>query len=321
MRQQSEKSGSPIRIATRASRLATWQADYTAQLLRRHSPGCEVELVQISTSGDRDRTTVLSGFGGIGVFTREIQNAVLDGRADLAVHSLKDLPTEPHDTLTLAAIPQRASTFDALVLPENAQTDAGLDALPHAARVGTGSLRRRAQLLSHRDDLQLCEVRGNIETRLRKLDDGEYDALILAAAGLQRLGLESRISLELCPPLMYPAVGQGALGIECRADNAELRAMLKQLDDPATRFAVTAERRLLARLRAGCHAPVGALTSIQADQLQLEAIVLSTDGRQRLTASAVLNADKAEMLGEQVADDLLAQGAAALINPDNPTPE
>lgn len=316
MSQQPGGQGTPIRIATRASRLAMWQAEYTAGLLRRHSPGCEVELIQISTTGDRDRTTSLGGFGGVGVFTREIQNALLDGRADLAVHSLKDLPTEPHGELALAAIPQRASMFDALVLPTTAQPAAGFDALPDAARVGTGSLRRRAQLLFHRSDLQPCEVRGNVETRLRKLDDGEYDALILAAAGLQRLDLGSRISLEIRPPLMYPAVGQGALGIECRTDDTELRALLGKLDDPATRCAVTAERRLLARLRAGCHAPVGVITSIQTEQLQLEAVVLSSDGRQRLTASAARTADEAESLGEQVAVDLLAQGAAALINPD-----
>jgi hydroxymethylbilane synthase len=321
MIQQSGEQGTPIRIATRASRLAMWQADYTAQLLRRHSPGCEVELVQISTTGDLDRMTSLNSFGGVGVFTREIQNALLDGRADLAVHSLKDLPTEPHDALALAAIPRRGSIFDALVLPKTAQPAAGLDALPDAARVGTGSLRRRAQLLFHRADLQPCEVRGNVETRLRKLDEGEYDALILATAGLQRLELESRISVEIRPPLMYPAVGQGALGIECRADDTELRTVLEKLDDPATRSAVTAERRLLACLRAGCHAPVGVTTSMQTEQLQLEAVVLSSDGRQRLTASAARNADEAETLGEQVADDLLAQGAAALINPDRPVAE
>lgn len=308
-------SGKPIRIATRASRLARWQAGHVAELLRDVSAGRKVELVEITTTGDRDRESALSGFGGVGVFTREIQQALLDGRADVAVHSLKDVPTASLDALTLAAVPQRASPFDALVLPEAAHAGVGLESLPKAARVGTGSPRRRAQLLFHRGDLRFDGVRGNVETRLKKLDAGSYDALILAEAGLRRLGLESRISQELRPPLMFPAVGQGALGVECRAEDDETRGMLEAIDDLPTRSAVTAERRLLARLRAGCHAPVGALTTVDGDRLTLEAFVLSPDGRTRLTAAAARNVTEAEKLGEEVAGDLLDQGAAALIEP------
>lgn len=316
--QSQENSQSAIRIATRASRLALWQANYTADELRRHNPGRAVELVQISTVGDRDRATSLSEFGAIGVFTREIQNALLDGRADVAVHSLKDLPTEPHAELALAAIPPRASMFDALVLPTGVDASTGLDALADGARIGTGSLRRVAQLLHHRSDLQTQEVRGNVETRIRKLDEGEFDALVLAEAGLKRLGLESRISVSLRPPLMFPAVGQGALGIECRADDSETQAALAPMDDEATHAAVTAERQLLACLWAGCHAPVGVATSLDAGRLSLKAVVLSADGKQRLTAKGERDSAEASALGEQVAKSLLDQGAAALIAGERP---
>ncbi len=316
--QSQENSQTAIRIATRASQLALWQANYTAEELRRNNPGRSVEVVQISTVGDRDRATSLSEFGGIGVFTREIQNALLDGRADVAVHSLKDLPTESHAELALAAIPSRASMFDALVLPAGVDASAGIDALAEGARIGTGSPRRVAQLLHVRSDLQTSEVRGNVETRIRKLDEGEFDALVLAEAGLRRLGLESRISVSLRPPLMFPAVGQGALGIECRADDRDTQAALAPMDDEATRAAVTAERQLLACLRAGCHAPVGVATSINSGRLSLEAVVLSADGKQRLTAKGERDPAEANALGEKVAEALLEQGAAALIAGERP---
>ena len=310
-----------IRIATRASRLAMWQAEFTAAELRRHHPQRQVEIVRISTVGDRDRATSLSEFGGTGVFTREIQNALLDDRADVAVHSLKDLPTEPHPKLKLAAVPARASRFDALVLPAGSQhaEAAGLDALPQNARVGTGSLRRIAQLLYHRNDLQLAEVRGNVETRIRKLDEGEYDALVLAEAGLRRLGLEERISVSLRPPLMLPAVGQGALGIECRTDDVNTISALGPLDHSMTRGAVAAERTLLARLRAGCHAPVGVATSVDPGRLSLEAVVLSRDGKERLLSQAESDLSESVELGQHVAVALLDQGAAELITDGSST--
>lgn len=302
-----------IRIATRASNLALWQANHVADLQRAAVPHITVEIVHVTTTGDTDQIEPLRSFGGMGVFTREVQKAVLDGRADIAVHSLKDLPTETAVGLSLAAVPERADTADALVLPKASNLAADMKALPPHARLGTGSLRRQAQLLYLRPDFQLLEVRGNVETRLRKLDEGQYDALILAAAGLTRLGLADRISATLGPPAMFPAVGQGALGIECRADDELTCQSLAILDHAPTRARVTAERALLAHLRAGCHAPVGVHTELNdaGDTLTLEAVVLSPDGKQRLhaKASATAPAD----LGIHVADLLLRQGAAALI--------
>lgn len=309
-----------IHVATRASRLALWQAEHVAGLLRAAAPAATVELVHVTTAGDRDQTGALRSFGGIGVFTREVQRAVLDGRADLAVHSLKDLPTESALGLVLAAVPERETTSDAVVLPTKVANEPGRALFPINARVGTGSLRRRAQLLYIRRDLKLLESRGNVETRLNKLDAGEYDALVLALAGLKRLGLADRVSYELTPPTMYPAVGQGALGIECREADAELRALLSRIDYPSAHRRVIAERALLAELRAGCHAPVGAATKIESDQLHLEAVVLSSDGRQRLLAAGQAPSIDAAQLGREVAQRLLKQGAAALLEPQPPQP-
>jgi hydroxymethylbilane synthase len=303
----------PIRIATRASRLALWQANHVAERLRLNAPDRVVEIVQVSTAGDRDQTERLSAFGGLGVFTREVQKAVLDGTADLAVHSLKDLPTESAAGLVLAAVPEREETADALVLSQSSMPVADLAALPRGARLGTGSLRRQAQLLHLRPDFQIFNVRGNVETRLKKLDDGDFDALILAVAGLKRLGHAGRISCELSPPLMYPAVGQGALGIECRLDDSATISLLVKLDDPTARSRVTAERALLGHLRAGCHAPVGAATRIEGVQLVLEAVVCSPDGKQRVFAEGRGLAVNAAPLGDDVAERLLHQGADRLI--------
>jgi hydroxymethylbilane synthase len=312
-----------IRIATRASALALWQAQFVADRLRAAVPDCTVEIVEISTAGDRDTSQPLSQLGGFGVFTREVQKAVLDGRADVAVHSLKDLPTNAVAGLVLAAVPPRGSTFDVLVLPAPDSTGhnpavSSLETLPPSARVGTGSLRRQAQLLHFRSDLQMLDVRGNVETRLKKLDEGQYDALVLAAAGLQRLGLHERIAMELLPPLMYPAVGQGAVGVECRADDEDTRAALQQISDEPTHVAVTAERSLLADLRAGCHAPLGVSTQVENDRLSLTAVVLSPDGTQCLTASAESSIAVAEALGRLVGDDLRRQGAQTLIDAARP---
>lgn len=309
----SESELPPIRIATRASRLALWQADHVAGLIRSAAPGCSVEIVHISTLGDRDQSEPLQAFGGFGVFTREVQKAVLDQRADIAVHSLKDLPTEVTPGLCLAAVPERADVADALVLPASSSGDFDLHSLPQQARVGTGSLRRQAQLLHVRPDFQLREVRGNVETRLRKLDEGEYDALVLAAAGLTRLGLQNRISRLIVPPVMFSAVGQGALGIECRDTDLALREILSKIDDPATHSAVTAERALLAELRAGCHAPVGVITRAEGEELILEGVVLSPDGRQRLHAIGKRVEAEALELGVSVANELRVQGAEALM--------
>lgn len=313
---------SPTRIATRSSRLALWQANDVARRLKAVASQRDVVLVEISTAGDRDRVQPLASFGGFGVFTREVQRAVLDGRADVAVHSLKDLPTESAPGLLLAAVPERASVSDALVLQDSASRSGDAVELLHTltsqARVGTGSLRRKAQLLHLRPDLRIEPVRGNVETRLRKLDDGAFDALILAEAGLRRLDLDERIAACFPPQVLFPAVGQGALGIECRSDDDATLALLQQIDEPATRAQVTAERALLAELRAGCHAPVGAATTVnghgpQPARLTLEAVVLSADGSERLHARVSGTVDEAGELGRRAAALLRDQGADRLV--------
>lgn len=318
---ESLKQPRALRLGTRGSKLAKWQAEWVAGEL--HRRGHIVELVEIATRGDMEQVVAVEEIGTRGVFTKEIQRALLADSVDLAVHSLKDLPTEPVDGLVLAAVPMRESPADVLVVrseergarskePGAEKKDLILELLP-GARVGTGSLRRQAQLRHLRSDLMLLDVRGNVDTRLRKLDEGQYDAIVLAEAGLLRLGLADRISQVLELDVMLPAVGQGALGIECRADDAETRSILAALEDRETRAAVTAERALLEHLRGGCMAPIGALGSMQAGELHLSAVVLSSDGTQRLAAQQVGLPDAAASLGMKVAEALLAQGAAKLI--------
>lgn len=311
-----------IRIATRTSPLALWQANYVRDRILECIDGGTVELVDVSTIGDRDRATALASMGGQGVFTKEVQNVVLDGQADLAVHSLKDLPTEATAGLKLAGIPERAPVADALVLP--ASVDLALpdrlesmpfDVLTAGARIGTGSPRRQALLLHVRPDLQMFENRGNVETRIQKLDDGEFDAIILAEAGLRRLGHGHRISSLLVPPLMLHAVGQGALGIECREGDQFIIDLLGQISDAGVVAAVTAERSLLRDLRAGCHAPVGTTTRLAEDgSLTLHGVVLSLDGADRLEASASGSPDQAEKHGLKVAAKLREAGAERLLS-------
>jgi hydroxymethylbilane synthase len=308
-----------VRIATRASQLALWQARHVTDLITTAVPGTTVQLVTVTTSGDSNQSDSLRSFGGLGVFTREVQRAVLDGQADLAVHSLKDLPTTTAEGLVLAAVPERAQTADALVLPASFVGTATVDALPMGATVATGSLRRQAQLLHVRPDLKLVEVRGNIDTRLRKLDAGEFAAMILAAAGLRRLGLGDRVRQELAPPLMLAAVGQGALGIECRSDDTATRDLLARLTHSPAWAEVTAERALLAKLRAGCHAPVGAHCRAVGDHLLLDAVVLSPDGRERIEANGAARCEAAESLGAAVAELLIARGADRLLAADRPS--
>lgn len=303
-----------LRIATRKSALALWQANYMAARLRELPEAPEVELELIVTSGDQNQTDALRQFGGTGVFTREVQKAVLDGRADMAVHSLKDLPTQLADGLTLACVPPRAPRCDCLLLPSGQGPLTSLDQLPQRARIGTGSPRRQSQLLHHRPDLQPTEIRGNVDTRLKKLDEGQFDAILLAEAGLRRLGLDDRISLVLNPPLLYPAVGQGALGIETREDDIEVRALLAQLSCSTTTAEVSAERALLRTLRAGCHAPLGVWTELHGDTLTLTGVLLSLDGQTRVEQSAVGTVNQAETLGITVAEYLLSSGGAELLS-------
>ncbi len=297
-----------IRIGTRGSPLARWQAEWVAARLT--STDVEVALVPITTQGDWEQRGSIAQLGETGVFTKEIERALLDQRIDLAVHSLKDLPTEGVAELCLAAVPPREAAGDALVSRER-QT---WSRLFQGAAVGTGSLRRQAQLLHARPDLHMHDIRGNVETRLRKLEQGQYDAIVLAEAGLRRLGLQDAITQVLPKSLILPAIGQGALGLQTRRDDEAVRDVVAALDDPATHQAVTAERTLLATLRGGCLAPVGAWGRIEADgQLHLTAAVLSRDGRRRVDATGAAEAAAAEVLGRHVAEDLLAQGAADLI--------
>jgi hydroxymethylbilane synthase len=300
-----------------------WQANYVRDRILEQIKDCTVELVDVSTIGDRDRATALASMGGQGVFTKEVQNAVLSGKADLAVHSLKDLPTDATAGLKLAGIPERAPVADALVLPAHVAIGCPerlesmpFDVLTAGAKIGTGSPRRQAQLLHVRPDLQMSENRGNVETRIQKLDDGEFDAIVLAEAGLRRLGHADRISSLLVSPLMLHAVGQGALGIECREDDEFIIALLEQISEANVVAAVSAERSLLRDLRAGCHAPVGTTTSFCDDgRLTLRGVVLSLDGVDRLEASATDSPENAEALGIEVARQLRDIGAERLLTP------
>ena len=298
---------STIRIGTRASQLAHWQANWVAEQLRR--AGADVELVEVSTKGDLDQSGPIAAIGTQGVFTKEIQAAVLRSEVDLAVHSLKDLPTEHTEGLVLAAVPPRANVADALV----SNKFGSLDALPVGATVGTGSLRRQAQLKHLRPDLKVQGIRGNVDTRLKKLDDEQFQAIVLAEAGLRRLGWEARITELLGPPRMLPAPGQGALGLECRAGDDDLVRRLSEINDSTSRSSVAAERTMLGLLHVGCSAPVGAWGRVEQEQLILEGLVASLDGRQVLRAVEQDDPSNAEALGELVAQQLLDQGAAELI--------
>jgi len=299
-------SSAKLRLGTRASALARWQAEWVAGQLGQR--GVDVELVPITTQGDV-KTGPLGQIGGQGLFTKELQRALLDDRIDLAVHSLKDLPTEPVEGLVIAAVPERESTADVLISP-NADR---IESLPPAAQVGTGSLRRKAQLLHLRPDLVVQDIRGNVETRLRKLEEDQFSAIVLAEAGLRRLGMVTQICHVIPQQSMLPAVGQGALAIEARTADQRVRSSVSPLDHFPTHHSVLAERTLLLELRAGCLAPVGALGRVEGGRLVLEAVVLSPDGKQRLAASESSDVADAIAIGQRVADQLLAQGAANLI--------
>ncbi len=295
---------SPLRIGTRGSPLALWQARHVAERLRPLAAPRPVELVVIETSGDVVRDLPLSQIGGDGVFTKEIQRALLMEVVDVAVHSLKDLPTTPIDGLALGAVPARGPAGDVLA----SRRHACFDALPPGAVVATSSLRRRAQALHRRPDLTLAVIRGNVETRLRKLDEQGLDAIILAQAGLERLGLAGHITEILDPSWMLPAVGQGALGLERRADDAAVAAVLGPLNDAATMAAVLAERALLRGLGGGCLVPIGARAVVEGDRLTLRAAVLAPDGSRRVADEAEGPAAAAEAVGRGLAERLLARG-------------
>lgn len=299
----------PLRLGTRGSPLALWQANFVADALRAVAAPRTVELVLIETHGDRDQATALAAMGGFGVFTKAIQNALLDGRADVAVHSLKDLPTIPEPRLELAAVPARGPTGDAFIARKHRR----FDELPEGATVGTSSLRRRAQVLNRRPDLKLLDLRGNVDTRLRKLDEQNLDAIILAEAGLVRLGLADRISERLDQSWMLPAVGQGAIGLECRADDAESLRIAQSIRCPDTYARVLAERAMLYALGGGCLVPIGATSKILDGVLTVRGAVLSPDGTRRVVATHTGLADTPLATGQELAAMLLAEGADELL--------
>ena len=306
-----------ITIGTRGSLLALWQANWVKAQLEKHHPGIEVEIRVISTKGDRVLDVSLPKLGeqGKGLFTKELEDALFEHRADLAVHSLKDLPTELPAGLQIGAICEREDVRDALVARSGIKT---FGELPKRAVIGTSSLRRQAQLLAARPDLLIRPIRGNVDTRLRKLDEGAYDAIVLAAAGLHRLGHAARITEHLSKDLMVPAVGQGALAIETRTDDAAIGKIIHALDHEATLLACRAERAFLKGLGGGCLVPIAAYATIQADLMTLTGLVASADGSEIVRERRTGPSRAPEILGQQLADELLGRGAERLLGASKP---
>ncbi|AKB07494.1 hydroxymethylbilane synthase [Vibrio cholerae] len=299
----------PIRIATRQSPLALWQANYVKDALMAAHPGLQVELVTMVTRGDVILDTPLAKVGGKGLFVKELEIAMLEGRADLAVHSMKDVPVDFPDGLGLVTICEREDPRDAFV----SNTYAKIEDLPSGAIVGTCSLRRQCQLKAARPDLVIKELRGNVGTRLSKLDAGEYDAIILAAAGLKRLELESRIRSFIEPEQSLPAVGQGAVGIECRVDDQRVRALLAPLNHADTADRVRCERAMNLTLQGGCQVPIGSYALLEGDHIWLRALVGEPDGSQIVRGEIRGPRTQAEQLGITLAEQLLSQGAKEIL--------
>ena len=299
-----------IRIATRKSALALWQAEYVKQKLIDAHPHITIELVPMSTQGDKILDTPLAKIGGKGLFIKELEVAMSEDRADIAVHSMKDVPIALPPGFGLHAICERENPFDAFV----SNTFASIEALPEGAIVGTSSLRRQCQLSSARPDLQIRDLRGNVNTRLAKLDKGQYDGIILAAAGLIRLEMQDRIKVYITAESSLPAVGQGAVGIECRNDDADLIALLAPLNHAPTAYRVKAERALNTKLNGGCQVPIGSFAELQGDQLHLRGMVGSPDGKQLLHAQGSGHINEAEQIGILVAEQLLEQGAGEILS-------
>jgi len=298
----------PLRIGSRGSVLALWQANAVRERLAR-AVGVEAEIVIIKTSGDRFQQAPVGQMGLKGVFIKELEDALLDGRVDLAVHSMKDVPAEVPSSLAFPAICEREDVRDALV----SRTDARLAELPAGARVGTSSLRRQSQLRYFRSDLDLRELRGNVDTRLRKLERGDYDAIVLAKAGLDRLGWSDKITEAISTDVSLPAAGQGAMGVEARADDREVLGVVARLDHAETHLAVTAERALLAGLEGGCQVPLGAWARIEGGEIVLEACILSVDGTDHIRKRAAGSLRNAEALGHELAQAMLAAGADRIL--------
>jgi hydroxymethylbilane synthase len=314
---QKPQTARPLRIGTRASALALWQARHVESLIRALPAAPPVELVPITTTGDVRVDVPLWAVRGRAFFTKEIDRALLEDKIDVAVHSLKDLPTAMEPGLALAAVLKREDPRDAIV----SRTGTPLAELPRGARIGTSSLRRRAFLTRARRDLLLLELRGNVPTRLERLERGDYDAIVLAAAGLKRLGLEHRITQHLSPEEFPPAVSQGAIGVCTRADDALARTWLQPLDDLPTRLATTAERALLEHIEGGCQVPLGALATAVDRGLHLHAAVCALDGSQLLSSSgnAAATGSAATALGVRLATELIANGAGGLIAAERAT--
>jgi hydroxymethylbilane synthase len=303
----------PFRLGTRGSQLALWQANHVADRLRPIIDPRPVELVVIDTHGDLIQDRPLAALGGFGVFTKSIQDALLDNRVDVAVHSLKDLPTIPVPGLELTAVPPRGPTGDAFVSHKHDR----FEDLPQGALIGTSSLRRKAQLLNRRRDLRVVDLRGNVETRLRKLRDQDLDGIVLAQAGLLRLGLGDTITEVLDPSWMLPAVGQGAIGLECRTDDAQTRHLVEAINDPATWAAVRAERAMLWGLGGGCLVPIGSLTKVEGHSMTLRGAVLNPQGTRRVVDTLRGLTDQPLNVGAELAARLLSAGARELL--DDPT--
>ena len=299
-----------LRIATRKSQLALWQADHVAALLRAAHPGLEIAMVPLLTQGDRIQDRPLAAIGGKGLFIKELEVAIEDHRADIAVHSMKDVPADLPDGLHIAAVLKRADPRDALVTTSGISR---LEDLPQGAVVGTSSLRRQAQLRALRADLRIESMRGNVDTRIRKLDAGGMDAIVLACAGLVRLGLEARISARLDPKVCLPAVTQGVIGIECRRSDAHTVSLLQALEDSATRKVMDAERAFAARLGGSCQSPIAAYAELGASSITLRGLVAEPDGSLLLHDTATGDLENPAALGRQLAERLLAAGAGPLL--------
>ncbi len=304
-----EGARSSLVVGTRGSPLALWQAKWVQQQLREIAPQLSVEVQRIKTSGDKILDVPLAKIGGKALFVKEIEEALLRGEIDLAVHSMKDVPTALPDGLGILCIPVRENPQDVLVSRQG-QT---LEQLPTGARIGTSSLRRQAQLLRRRPDFHISMLRGNLDTRLRKVREGEFDAIVLAAAGLRRMGWVDQVTEYLAPEVSLPAIGQGALAIEGRTSDSFVRDLLQPLDDPPTRTAVTAERALLDRLEGGCQVPIGAHATITGDRLALDALIASVDGRRVVRDRIEGPVSDARDLGLHLAERLLSQGGDEIL--------
>ncbi|MBI5407521.1 MAG: hydroxymethylbilane synthase [Nitrospirae bacterium] len=298
-----------IRIGSRGSQLALWQARYVQSELEKRHPGLSVTITKIKTTGDQILDVPLAQVGGKGLFVKEIEEALLENEVDIAVHSMKDMPADLPEGLCIAAVPKREDPRDVLI----SRDGSGFLHLPHGAHVGTSSLRRISQLLNQRPDLRITPLRGNLDTRLKKLDSGAFDAIVLAAAGIRRLGWEGRITEYLPITISLPAIGQGALCIECRKGDTTVFERINGMDHPETRICVRAERAFLKRLEGGCQVPIGAYATIVQGVLEIEGLVASVDGGRMVREKRAAGIDNPEKLGVSLAESLLAQGGEEIL--------